>query len=113
METRAPPSRRLLEDRSTALFLSAASIWEIAVKMGLGRLELPAEPSIYVPRRIADFDISVLDVTMEHALAVYGLPPHHADPFDRMIIAQARLERMIIATGDRVFRKYGTDVVPL
>lgn len=106
-----PAARRVLENPRTLLFLSAASIWEVSIKAGIGRLELPAEPSVYVPRRIADFQIVVVDVTRDHALGVYALPTHHSDPFDRMIVAQAQLEDLTVATRDPIFRKYRVDTL--
>ncbi len=108
-----PAARRVLEDPATELHLSAASIWEISIKASIGRLTLPAHPAAYVVRRIADFRISVVDVTRDHALAVYALPPHHADPFDRMIVAQAQLEDLTVATRDRIFRKYRVDALAI
>ena len=100
-----------MKNPKTLLFLSAASIWELSIKAGIGRLHLPAAPPVYVPRRIADFEIATLDVTKDHALAVYELPAHHADPFDRMIVAQAQLEDLTIATRDRIFSKYRVDTL--
>lgn len=99
-------AQRVISRPETQLYLSAASIWEISIKAGLGRLTLPVSPPVYLPRRIQDFQISVLDVTSDHALAVFSLPQHHADPFDRMIVAQAQLEQLTIATRDQVFGKY-------
>ncbi|MBV8724273.1 MAG: type II toxin-antitoxin system VapC family toxin [Candidatus Eremiobacteraeota bacterium] len=101
-----PAARRVLANAQTLLFLSAASIWELSIKAAIGRLELPAEPPVYVPRRISDFQIAIVDVTRDHALAVYALPAHHSDPFDRMIVAQAQLEDLTVATRDPIFRKY-------
>lgn len=106
-------AQRLLSKTETQLYLSAASIWEISIKAALGRLTLPATPPVYLPRRIHDFQILVLDVTRDHALAVFSLPQHHADPFDRMIVAQAQLEQLTIATRDRVFRKYGVKLLAI
>jgi PIN domain nuclease of toxin-antitoxin system len=104
-------AQRVLEDAETELFLSVASVWEISAKTALGRLALPALPTVYVPRRIADFQIATLDITADHALAIFGLPAHHADPFDRMIVAQAQLERLTVATRDKIFRKYSVSVL--
>lgn len=108
-----PAARRVLENQRTLLFLSVASIWEVAIKAAIGRLELPAEPSVYVPRRIADFHIAVVDITRDHALAVYALPKHHSDPFDRMIVAQAQLEDLTVATREPTFRKYRVDTLAI
>jgi PIN domain nuclease of toxin-antitoxin system len=104
-------AQRVLQDSETELFLSVASIWEISVKAALGRLTLPALPTVYIPRRIADFQIVTLDITPDHALAVFGLPGHLADPFDRMIVAQAQLERLTVATRDKIFDKYSVSTL--
>lgn len=108
-----PSAQRVFEDLETELYLSVASVWEIAIKSGLGRLSLPTAPTVYVPRRIADFGISVLDIRMDHALSVYSLPMYHADPFDRIIIAQAQLEELTVATSDGIFRQYNVDLLPI
>lgn len=104
-------ARRVLEDSKTGLYLSVASIWEISIKAALGRLTLPTLPTVYIPRRIADFQIATLDISQDHALAAFGLAAHHADPFDRMIVAQAQLERLTIATRDKIFGKYSVNVL--
>jgi PIN domain nuclease of toxin-antitoxin system len=91
------------------VFLSAASSWEISIKFYLGKLPLPEPPSVYVPRRLGG--IQPLVVTHAHALAAGELPLHHRDPFDRLLIAQARLEGMTVLTTDRVFAQYGVPVI--
>ncbi len=100
-----------ISDPGTAIFLSAASAWEIAIKAALGKLQLPGEPSLYVPKRMQESGVSPLAVTHHHALAVHRLPMHHNDPFDRLIIAQAQLEGLSIVTGDRSFDAYDVRVV--
>jgi PIN domain nuclease of toxin-antitoxin system len=107
------PSRvktRLL-DPDNAFFLSVASIWEIAIKVHRGRLRLPEKLSPYFATRLAVYRIDALPVTLEHALDTAALPAHHRDPFDRLIIAQARVERLPILTSDADFRKYSVDVI--
>ncbi|HEX2132104.1 MAG TPA: type II toxin-antitoxin system VapC family toxin [Actinophytocola sp.] len=100
----------LVEDLRTRLFLSAASSWEISVKYGLGKLPLPVPPAEYVPVRMRDNGVRGLPVTHRHALHVATLPPHHRDPFDRMLIAQAQLEDLTVLTADRRFEKYDVPV---
>lgn len=106
-------AKRVFEELETELYLSVASVWEIVIKSAIGRLSLPTAPAVYVPRRIADFRISVVDVRMDHVLSVCSLPMHHADPFDRIIIAQAQLEELTVATSDRIFRRYNVDLLPI
>lgn len=92
------------------LLLSAASSWEIAVKYALGKLALPVPPLEYVPDRMRSSGVGGLAVTHTHALAAGALPPHHRDPFDRLLVAQAQLEDLTILTADRMLERYGVSV---
>jgi PIN domain nuclease of toxin-antitoxin system len=100
----------LLGDAKHPIYLSAASSWEIGIKSALGKLHLPEPVASYVPRRLSAGGIRPLVITHFHALAVSDLPPHHQDPFDRMLIAQAASEGMVLMTADPVFSKYAVDV---
>jgi PIN domain nuclease of toxin-antitoxin system len=93
------------------IYLSAASSWEIAIKAKLGKFQLPEAPGPYVRTRLAMQGIRSLSITQDHTLSVYDLPLHHSDPFDRLIIAQALAEDMVILTSDRMFKKYSVDMV--
>ncbi|MCP5522815.1 MAG: type II toxin-antitoxin system VapC family toxin [Verrucomicrobiales bacterium] len=88
------------------LFLSVASSWEIAIKHALGKLPLPEAPAEFVPKRLLRDGIKTLHIEHRHALHVATLPPAHQDPFDRLLIAQAQLEQMPIATVDGKFGRY-------
>ncbi|MFZ0957777.1 MAG: type II toxin-antitoxin system VapC family toxin [Candidatus Sulfotelmatobacter sp.] len=101
----------ILSNGLDEIHLSAASSWEIAVKAKLGKFQLPEAPGRYVRSRLAKQGIRPLSVTLDHTLSVYDLPLHHNDPFDRLIIAQALAEDMVILTSDRMFRKYSVDLV--
>lgn len=90
-----------LGDRANQLLLSAASSWEIAIKHQLGRLRLPEHPATYVPDRLRRSGVTPLPVEHGHALEVARLPPHHRDPFDRLLVAQASLLRLPLVTADR------------
>ena len=103
--------REQLERPETERFLSAASAWEIAIKFALGKLPLPEAPATYVPRRLRDTRTTVIAISDRHALHVAELPPHHRDPFDRLIIAQAQIERLQIVTADPQFDAYEIDVI--
>jgi PIN domain nuclease of toxin-antitoxin system len=103
--------RELLADGAQEFYLSAASSWEIGIKAASGKLDLPESPVTYVPKRLADQGIIPLPILHQHALAVYDLPKHHSDPFDRLLIAQAQMEEMVILTADSVFRKYKVPLV--
>ena len=102
---------KFLPAREEEIYLSAASSWEIAIKTRLGKFQLPEPPGRYVPKRLAEQGIRSLPINQDHSLRVYDLPLHHSDPFDRMIIAQAIVEQMVVLTSDRVFEKYPIDVV--
>ena len=97
---------RLLEDGGAELFFSAASIWEIAIKYRLGKLKLNPPPEDLLPAELARDTIQILPISMAHALRAGALPPHHQDPFDRMLIAQAQLENMTLITADPHFSDY-------
>lgn len=99
-------AREVLSQEREGVFLSAASSWEISVKFTLGKLQLPEPPAQYIPASMQSWGIRGLDITHSHALAVSDLPMHHQDPFDRILIAQARSEGMVLLTADRVFQEY-------
>ncbi len=88
------------------IVFSAASAWEIAIKYALGKLALPLPPSTFLRTRIAMQGISVLDVSLRHAAEVASLPPHHRDPFDRLLVSQALLEGMTLLTSDAAIALY-------
>lgn len=111
-EKLAPAARALVEGSENELFLSAASSWEIAIKYALGKLPLPVPPASYVPTRMAATGVSALAVEHRHALEVAGLPMHHADPFDRLLVAQARVEGLAILTADPQLGAYEVELVP-
>src|SRR5712692_6121128 len=101
----------LLADNSSELYLSPVSSWEITIKTGSGKLMLPERPSEFVTRAMRLMSLRSLDITHLHALAVDGLPNHHRDPFDRMLVAQAISEQMTLLTADRVFQKYKVNLI--
>lgn len=90
----------------TARYFSAASAWEIAIKHALGKLPLPEPPATYVPERMRISRTQGLAITHAHALGVGALPHHHRDPFDRLLVAQARIEALTLITVDPVFAGY-------
>jgi PIN domain nuclease of toxin-antitoxin system len=104
-------ARALLTDPENQLLFSAASAWEIGIKYALGKLSLPAPPSRYVPHQIDRTRVTPLSVEISHALDAADLHLHHRDPFDRLLIAQARLEGGTLMTSDPRFDPYGIDLV--
>jgi PIN domain nuclease of toxin-antitoxin system len=106
-----PEGRKLIANGEEDVYLSAVSSWEIAIKWGLGKLELPESAATYVPKRMTEQRIRPLPITHSHALAVSELPDYHRDPFDRLLIAQAQMEGMAILTADHAFRRYPVEIV--
>jgi PIN domain nuclease of toxin-antitoxin system len=93
-----------------AVFISSASIWEISIKSALGRLKLKESLGKYIPDLVAS-GFHHLPITFEHALAVRDLPPHHSDPFDRMLVAQAQCEDLTLITADPAITPYGVRTI--
>ncbi len=110
-ERLAPAALAALENTDNRLFLSVASAWEIVIKHTIGKLPLPIASAEYVATRLADSDIDALPICLHHTLAVANLPLHHRDPFDRMLIGQARSEEATLLTADRVFVRYDVDTI--
>jgi PIN domain nuclease of toxin-antitoxin system len=103
--------REILENGREEIYFSAATSWELSIKMGLGKLQLPAPPAQCIPEFMARQGLRPLPVTHTHAVKVYDLPLHHNDPFDRLLIAQAISEEMSILTADWIFKKYPVEVL--
>ena len=109
-ELLSPRARRLLQDSEIERWVSVVSLWEIAIKVQIGKLSLPLD-SAYYHRNLAALGARTLEVTVEHSLALLRLPLHHRDPFDRLLIAQAQVEGLTLVTRDRVFRRYEVECV--
>ena len=105
-------ARATLRDGANTLLFSAVSSWEIAIKYALGRLSLPDLPSRYVTDRIRTSGLTPVAIEHVHALRVEGLPLHHRDPFDRLLVAQAMELGVPIMTADSAFASYEIEVFP-
>ena len=99
-------AKTLFQDKNNSVFLSVVSVWEITVKHGLGRLPLADSPAIYIPREREKHNITTLELTERDALELENLPPMHQDPFDRMLICQARIRNLVLLTPDQAIRAY-------
>ena len=97
----------MIEDENNEKLFSAGSFWEIAIKVGLGKLVLAEPFGVLMPREIAHNHFTILPIRLEHASAVVALPRHHGDPFDRLLIAQAMVEDIPILSADQAFDTYG------
>jgi len=96
----------LLASSESAVWISAGVTWEIAIKVGLGRLDLGEPPEVCLPRELERSGFQPLPITVGHSLAVRTLPKIHSDPFDRILLAQALLEGMTLVTSDRQIARY-------
>ena len=104
-------AREIIADGQSEIFISAASAWEIAIKTSKGMLALPEPPAHYVEKRMNLYRFQALPIQIYHASRVYELPLHHADPFDRLLIAQSQIESMPLISVDSEIRKYEVEVV--
>ncbi|MEO7622832.1 MAG: type II toxin-antitoxin system VapC family toxin [Gallionella sp.] len=101
--------RTLLLNPGNQLIFSAASLWEISIKRSLKRADFNVDPR-RLWRMLQASGYRELNVTAEHTIAVNDLPPLHKDPFDRILVAQARVEGLLLLTSDKVVAKYGEGV---
>jgi PIN domain nuclease of toxin-antitoxin system len=103
----SPPAVTALEDPGNDLLLSAGTIWEIAIKVGLGKLSLSMPYRDWMNQAITDLGMTVLPITVEYADVQRNLSKHHGDPFDRLLVAQAQVEGMALVSADTGFDPYG------
>ena len=102
-----PQAVTALQDPANDLLLSAATIWEIAIKVGLGKLSLSVPYRQWMNQAITDLGMTVLPITVEYADVQVNLPKHHGDPFDRLLVAQSQVENNHLVSADPVFDQYG------
>jgi PIN domain nuclease of toxin-antitoxin system len=100
-------AERAIGDASSDIFVSIATLWEIAIKVSIGKLVLNEPLAVYLPREITRNNFQILPISIDHTVTVATLPFHHRDPFDRLLIAQALTERMPILSTDAQFDAYG------
>jgi len=107
----SPHIRALFAEGTTDLCLSVASLWEIALKLQAGKLRLKEDARTSIPTWMTASGVRPLPVQAAHALATLDLPPHHRDPFDRLLIAQCVVEHLPIATSDPIMHRYPVHVI--
>lgn len=100
-------AKRLAEDPANDRFLSVASVWEMGIKIGVGKLRLESRIEQFIPEQLHENGLGLLGITVDHIAAVSLLPSHHRDPFDRMLVAQAQVEQMPIISRDVTLDAYG------
>jgi len=105
------PLQAALADEANDIFVSAASVWELAIKVGNNKLSMSDPLDVFVSKWTSAYQLNPLPVQNAHALAVVALPPHHKDPFDRLLIAQAMVERMTVVTSDIKLARYTVPIV--
>ena len=107
----SPRVRRIIADGGNSLFLSAASGWELAIKVQLGKLKLPDRLERFIPSRLSRYSVQVLPIQLNHALRAGSLPPLHRDPFDRMLVSQSQIDGFPILSSDPLIAQYEVEVI--
>src|SRR5204862_479442 len=102
-----PNAKALIEDPANRKLVSMASCWEIAIKAGLKKLDLGEPATTFLPRELAANKFDLLAIELPHATFVESLPTHHKDPFDRMLVAQALIDKLPVVSADAIFDQYG------
>ncbi|HZG37949.1 MAG TPA: type II toxin-antitoxin system VapC family toxin [Nodosilinea sp.] len=100
------PVIETIANEANEVWFSVASVWEMGIKVSIGKLPLPEPLDRYVSTRMTQLGARSLEITAAHALRVAALPLHHRDPFDRMLIAQAQVENMTLVSADSMFNQY-------
>ena len=103
------PARRVIADEATRVILSVVSAWEMTIKTGLKRLDAPDDIGAAIDRCVETVRLEVLPIELAHALDVRDLPNHHHDPFDRLLVAQARTESLALISADAILDAYGIE----
>ena len=101
-------ARDVIIDGYNMVYVSAATAWEISIKKAMGKLKVPQDNYL---AELSAHRFTALDITTEHALAVESLPQHHKDPFDRMLVAQAQVEKLTLVTRDPRIKAYKVQVI--
>jgi len=107
-----PKARELIASPKTNVWISSASVWEIAIKHSLGRGDMPISAQDAL-RYFSESGYRLLPIEAEHAVAVEDLPAHHSDPFDRILVAQALIEPMRLMTHDAMLALYGDTIMKI
>ena len=100
-------ARRAIEDPANACLVSLASAWELAIKVSIGKLTLAKPVGRFFAEQVSVNAFDAIAIELEHVAAVETMPRHHGDPFDRLLVAQAVAETLVIVSPDAIFAKYG------
>ena len=104
-------AKEAIASAANEVFISAVNGWEIAIKTRLGKLPLPEAPDLFMAHMVQRHAFGVLPITLMHAVREYHLPSHHSDPFDRLLVAQAGLEKLVLVTNDALIKPYGVSTL--
>lgn len=102
-------ARQIIEDATNERFLSVASLWETAIKVGIGKITLHQPFETLIPAQLRVTNVTLLAITLDHVTRLMTLPLHHRDPFDRLLIAQAMAENLTILSADSTFDAYAVN----
>jgi PIN domain nuclease of toxin-antitoxin system len=103
----SPAARSAIQDENNNLYLSVASLWEIAIKVSIDKFELREPFGVLIPEQLDENEIELLNISVAHTAMVASMPFHHRDPFDRLIAAQAKIEQLTLVSVDEAFDAYG------
>ena len=106
-ERLSPKARAAISSADSSVWVSTATVWELSIKSSLGKLRAPED----LAEQLAHHQFEVLPIGLTHALAVRSLPPLHADPFDRMLVAQAQCDELVLVTRDKNVKRYAVEVL--
>ena len=110
-ESLSPQAHEIIADGHNEILFSVVSAWEIIIKHALGKLRLPVPPEKYVPSRLSRNQIGTAEIRLEHVLNIAKLPQHHRDPFDRLLISQAQVDKLTFITAERQIKKYKVELL--
>jgi PIN domain nuclease of toxin-antitoxin system len=100
---------KTLMESEVDLLLSVASLWEISIKVGIGKLDLPKLFDVFIPEQLEINEIELLPIELKHLTPLTSLPLHHRDPFDRLLISQSLVEELTILSADKIFDRYAVN----
>jgi PIN domain nuclease of toxin-antitoxin system len=100
---------KTLMESEVDLLLSVASLWEISIKVGIGKLDLPKLFDVFIPEQLELNEIELLPIELKHLTPLTSLPLHHRDPFDRLLISQSLVEELTILSADKIFDRYAVN----
>ena len=103
-------AKTIISDSTNKIYISSASIWEMAIKSKLGKLEIQNFSENFLKKQIFDNSFSFLPISLQHSFQIYELETFHKDPFDHMLIVQAKIESCAIITKDKLFKQYDIDI---